>query len=67
METNTTIVLQIQVDAVVYLIQAMGHSMYYKCKNTAAPRAAKIIYYNGSENVTSVFEVMEREMLRQDV
>jgi len=62
MESNTTNISQIQVDAVVYLIQAMGHSMYYKCKSAAALKDAKIIYFNGRGNVMSLLEVMEREL-----
>ena len=63
MESNTTNISQIQVDAVVYLIQSMGHSMYYKCKNTAALKDAKIIYFNGRGNVMSLLKVMESAML----
>ena len=62
MESNTANISQIQVDAVVYLIQAMGHSMHYKCKSTAVLKDAKVIYFNGRGNVTSLLEVMEREL-----
>ena len=62
MESNTANISQIQVDAIVYLIQAMGHSMYYKCKSAASLADAKVIYYNGRGNVISLLEVMEREM-----
>ena len=66
MESNTANISQIQVDAVVYLIQAMGHSMHYKCKSTAALKDAKIIYFNGRGNVASLLEVMERELQNFD-
>ena len=62
METNTVDISQIKVDAVVYLIQAMGHSMYYKCKNTSALQEARVIYYNGRSNLSSLLAVIDREM-----
>lgn len=63
MESNTANIAQVQVDAVVYLIQSMGHSMYYKCKNTPALQDAKVIYYNGRGNVISLLKVIENELL----
>lgn len=63
MESNTANISQIQVDAVVYLIQSMSHSMFYKCKNTPALQKAKVVYFNGRRNLLSLFEAMEREML----
>ena len=65
MESNTTNISQIQVDAVVYLIQAMGHSMYYKCKNTPALQNAKVIYYNGRGNTTTLLKLIETEWMLQ--
>ena len=66
MESNTANISQVQVDTIVYLIQAMGHSMYYKCKNTLVLQSTKVIYYNGRGNIISLFETMERELQKSE-
>lgn len=62
MNTSTMNISQVQVDAVVYLIQAMGHSMYYKCKNIASLQNVKVVYFNGRKNMNALLEAIECEM-----
>ena len=62
MNANTMNLSQVQVDAVVYLVQALGHSIYYKCKNAQELKGAKAIHFNGRRNVEALLDTIRREM-----
>ena len=52
----------IQVDAVVYLIKYISHSMYYKVKNSVVSENRPCINYNG-KNMNKLLEIMQREVI----
>ncbi|MBQ3010504.1 MAG: hypothetical protein IJD81_04895 [Oscillospiraceae bacterium] len=57
METENTNIKSVAVDAVVLLIKAMSHKMYYKVKNTGALSLVPQIYCN-SKNINLVYDAM---------
>jgi len=61
MAANTDDISSISVDAVVYLIKCMSHSMYYKVQNLYGASDVPIIRYNG-KNLELLYQEMQRGM-----
>lgn len=61
MTANTDDISSISVDAVVYLIKCMSHSMYYKVQNLYGASDVPIIRYNGN-NLELLYQEMQKGM-----
>lgn len=61
MTENTDSINNISVDAIVYLIKCMSHSMYYKVQNQFGASGMPIIRYNGN-NLELLYQEMQRAM-----
>ncbi len=59
MTANTDDISSIKVDAVVYLIKCMSHSMYYKVQNLYGASDVPIIRYNG-KNLELLYQEMQK-------
>ncbi len=61
MTENTDNINGINVDAVIYLIKCMSHSMYYKVQNQFGASGMPFIRYNGN-NLELLYQEMQRVM-----
>lgn len=59
MTENTDNISNINVDAIVYLIKCMSHSMYYKVQNQYGSSGMPIIRYNGN-NLELLYQEMQK-------
>ncbi len=59
MTANTDDISNIKVDAVVYLLKCMSHTMYYKVQNLYGTSDVPIIRYNG-KNLELLYQEMQR-------
>lgn len=61
MTENTDNISNINVDAIVYLIKCMSHSMYYKVQNMYGDSGMPIVRYNGN-NLELLYQEMQKVM-----
>lgn len=61
MTENTDNISNINVDAIVYLIKCMSHSMYYKVQNIYGASGMPIVRYNGN-NLELLYQEMQKVM-----
>lgn len=61
MTENTDNISNISVDAIVYLIKCMSHSMYYKVQNQYGASGMPIIRHNGN-NLELLYQEMQKVM-----
>lgn len=61
MTENTDNISNINVDAIVYLIKCMSHSMYYKVQNQYGSSGMPIVRYNGN-NLELLYQEMQKVM-----
>lgn len=66
MTENTDNINNISVDAIVYLIKCMSHSMYYKVQNMYGASGMPIIRYNGN-NLELLYQEMQKVMGKSGV
>ena len=61
MTTSNFALDNVQVDAVVFLVKCLAHSMYYKAKTYATLTNTKMIYFN-SHNIDTLSKIIASEL-----
>lgn len=61
MTTSNFVLDNVQVDAVVFLVKCLSHSMYYKAKTYANLTNTKVIYFN-NHNIDTLSKVIAAQL-----